>query len=138
MTSGPTASSSDSPWPLPIADRNAPGIARAEADRRLAGSELRAREVAVSLDVQQAVNLVDVSRERVASIEHDYLQKAREARDAVQAAYRAGESQLLDFLDAQRAYREVQRSYSRALFDYRLSLCELDAAVGATSRGSRP
>jgi outer membrane protein, heavy metal efflux system len=125
-------------WPLPVADRNAPGIARADAGQRLAGSELRAREVAVSLDVQQAVNLVDVSRERVASIEHDYLQKAREALDAVQAAYRAGESQLLDFLDAQRAYRDVQRSYSRALFDYRLSQCELDAAVGAASRGSRP
>jgi hypothetical protein len=49
----------------------------------------------------------------------------------VTAAYRAGESQLLDFLDGQRAY-------SRALFDYRLSLFELDAAVGVTSRGSRP
>lgn len=124
--------------PLPLFDRNAPGIARAEAEGRLAGSQLRATELAVSLDVQQAINLVDVSRERVTSIERDYLQKAREARDAVLAAYKAGESQLLDYLDAQRAYREVQRSYGRALFDYRLSLCELDAAVGVLSRGSRP
>ncbi len=124
--------------PLPLFDRNAPGIARAEADRRQAASQTKAVEVAVSLDVQQAVNLVDVSRKRVAAIERDYLQKAREARDAVLAAYKAGEIQLLDYLDAQRAYREVQRSYGRALFDYRLSLCELDAAVGVTSRGSRP
>jgi cobalt-zinc-cadmium efflux system outer membrane protein len=124
--------------PLPLLDRNAPGIARAEADRRLAGSQLKVTELAVSLDVQQAVNLVDISRERVTAIERDYLQKAREARDAVLAAYKAGEIQLLDYLDAQRAYREVQRSYGRALFDYRLSLCELDAAIGVTSRGSRP
>ena len=124
--------------PLPLLDRNAPGIARAEAEQRLAGSLLKARELAVSLDVQQAVDLVGINRERVAAIERDYLQKAREARDAVLAAYRAGESDLLDFLDAQRAYRDVQRTYNRALFDCRLSLIQLDAAVGGGAKGLLP
>jgi outer membrane protein, heavy metal efflux system len=124
--------------PLPVFDRNAAGVTRAEAEQRLAGSLLREREVAVSLDVQQAFDLVEISRERVASIERDYLQKAREARDAVLAAYRAGESDLLDYLDAQRAYRDVQRIYNRALFDRRLSLLELDAAVGAGAKGLLP
>lgn len=124
--------------PLPLLDRNASGIARAEAEQRLAGSLLKEREVAVSLDVQQAFDLVDISRERVASIERDYLQKAREARDAALAAYRAGESDLLDYLDAQRAYRDVQRTYNRALFDHRLSLLQLDASVGASAKGLLP
>jgi cobalt-zinc-cadmium efflux system outer membrane protein len=124
--------------PLPILDRNASGIARAEAGQRLAGSLLREREVAVSLDVQQAFDLVEINRERVASIERDYLEKAREAREAVLAAYRAGESNLLDYLDAQRAYRDVQRTYNRALFDHRLSLLQLDAAVGAGAKGLLP
>jgi cobalt-zinc-cadmium efflux system outer membrane protein len=124
--------------PLPLLDRNASGITRAEAEQRLAGSLLKEREVAVSLEVQQAFDLVDISRERVASIERDYLQKAREARDAVLAAYRAGESDLLDYLDAQRAYRDVQRTYNRALFDHRLSLLQLDAAIGAGAKGLLP
>jgi outer membrane protein, heavy metal efflux system len=116
---------------LPLFDRNAPGIARAEAGRRVTDSQARARALAVSLEVQQAVALVDVSRERVAQIEHDYLTAAREARDAVLSAYRAGEGDLLDYLDAQRAYRDLQRAYNRALLDYRLSLFQLDAAIGA-------
>jgi outer membrane protein, heavy metal efflux system len=124
--------------PLPLFDRNAPGIARAEAERQVADSRTRARALAVSLDVQQAVDLVDVSRDRVAALEHDYLTAAREARDAVLSAYRAGEGDLLDYLDAQRAYRDVQRTYNRALFDYRLSLYQLDAAVGARPGGLLP
>ncbi len=40
--------------PLPLLDRNASGIARAEAEQRLTGSLLKESEVAVSLDVQQA------------------------------------------------------------------------------------
>ncbi len=124
--------------PLPLLDRNAPGITRAEAEQQLALSLLKEREVAVSLEVQQAFDLVEINAERVASIERDYLQKAREARDAVLAAYRAGESDLLDYLDAQRAYRDVQRTYNRALFDRRLSLLELDAAVGAGTKGLLP
>ncbi len=74
----------------------------------------------------------------MASIERDYLQKAREARDAVLAAYRTGEGDLLDYLDAQRAYSDVQRIYNRALFDHRLSLLQLDAAVGAGAKGLLP
>ena len=124
--------------PLPILDRNAPGVARAEAERRLAASLLKARELAVSLDVQQAADEADVNRRRVSAIERDYLQKAREAREAVLAAYRAGEGGLLDYLDAERAYRDVQRAYNRALYDHRLSLIQLDAAVGAGAKGLLP
>jgi outer membrane protein, heavy metal efflux system len=117
--------------PLPVLDRNAPGIARADAERRVADSRARTLELAVSLEVQQALNLVDVNRQRVLEVERDYLAKAREARDGVLVAYRSGESELLDFLDAQRVYRDVQRAYNRALLDYRLSLVQLDAAAGA-------
>jgi outer membrane protein, heavy metal efflux system len=116
--------------PLPLLDRNPAGIARADAERRVADSRARAVELAASLEVQQAVNLAEINRQRVALVERDYLAKAREARDGVLAAYRAGESQLLEFLDAERVYRDVQRAYNRALLDYRLSLFHLDAAAG--------
>jgi cobalt-zinc-cadmium efflux system outer membrane protein len=66
----------------------------------------------------------------VAAIASEYVKNAREARDIVLAAYRAGAATLIDYLDAQRAYREAQRAEHRARFDYRVSVFELEAAVG--------
>lgn len=116
--------------PLPLFNRNAGGIARAEAERQLAASRVAATEVAVALDVQRAINAVEISRARVEYIEKEHLQNAREARDIVLASYGAGAIDLTGFLDAQRAFRETQRTYNRALYDYRISLFEMDAAVG--------
>ena len=118
--------------PLPLFDRNAAGIARAQSESRITAAHLHEQEVAVTLEVQQAVAFVDSSRARVADLESAYLQKAREARDAALAAYRAGTTDLIDLLDAQRAYREVQRTHLRARYDYQVGLCALDAAVGSS------
>jgi outer membrane protein TolC len=55
---------------------------------------------------------------------------ARESRDIVLAAYRLGTADLIDFLDAQRAFRDTARTYNRALYDQRVSLFQLSAATG--------
>ena len=123
--------------PLPVFDRNAAGIARAEAERRLAESGITQVERDILLEVQQAINLADTSRSRLDQLESEYLQKAREARDSALSAYRSGAADLIDYLDAQRAYREVQRAHRRAEFDYRASLLQLEAAVG-TAPGDQP
>ena len=121
--------------PLPLFDRNAGGITRADAEGRLADARLRLLEAVVSLEVRQALDQVDIARQRVDVLEREYLTKAREARDSVAAAYRAGDAELIDFLDAQRAFRDVRRAHARALFDLRLSLSQLDAAVGVFPGG---
>lgn len=117
--------------PLPLFNRNAGPIARAEAERRLAENRALSVQQGVNLDVQQAVNAVEVSRSRVDYIERDALKNAVETRDIILASYRAGAINLIDYLDAQRAYRDTVRSYNRAVFDYRISLFQLDTAVGA-------
>jgi cobalt-zinc-cadmium efflux system outer membrane protein len=124
--------------PLPLFDRNAGGVARAEAERRVAANQAREARRVVSLDVQQAINTVGAARERLAALESDYLQKAREARDTALSAYRSGATDLIDYLDAQRAYRDVQRAYQRALFDHRVSQLQLDAAVGVAPGELQP
>ena len=116
--------------PLPFSNRNQGGLARAEAERRQAANVAAATAVSVSLDVQQAINAVDVSRARVQYIEREYLTPARESRDIVLAAYRLGTADLIDFLDAQRAFRDTARTYNRALYDQRVSLFQLSAATG--------
>jgi cobalt-zinc-cadmium efflux system outer membrane protein len=116
--------------PLPLFNRNEAGVARAGAEERLAAARLAEVETAVSLDVQQALNAVDVTRRRVSYVEGEYLKSAREARDIVLGSYRSGAATLIDYLDAQRALREALRTQNRARFDYRISLFQYDAAVG--------
>ena len=116
--------------PLPLANRNEAGLAQAAAERRLAAINTEGATTAAALDIQLAINGVASSRTRVEYIEREYLRNAREARDIVLASYQAGAATLIDYLDAQRALREAQRVQNRALFDYRVSLFELEAALG--------
>ena len=116
--------------PLPFFNQNQGGIARAEAERRAADARADAAVTVVRLDVQRALNAVNTNRARVEYIEREYLTNAQESRDIVLESYRLGVANLIDFLDAQRAFRDTQRTYNRALFDQRVSLFELAAAVG--------
>ena len=117
--------------PLPLFSRNQGGVARADAERRQAANRAAATATVVLLDVQQAVNAVDVSRARVSYIEREYLNPSRESRDIVLASYRLGTADLIDFLDAQRAFRDTLRTYNRALYEERLSTFQLAAAIGS-------
>lgn len=116
--------------PLPISNRNQGGVARADAERRQAANLAQAMATSVLLDLQQAINAVDVARARVEYIEREYLTPSRESRDIVLAAYRLGTADLIDFLDAQRAFRDTLRTYNRALYDQRLGVFQLAAATG--------
>jgi len=116
--------------PLPFANRNQGGVARADAERQIATSERLLVETLVRLEVQQAADAVDIARTRATAIERDYLPNARQTLDTVLASYRVGATNLIDLLDAQRAFRDTQRTYNRALFDWHLNLAQLSAAIG--------
>jgi cobalt-zinc-cadmium efflux system outer membrane protein len=116
--------------PLALWNRNEGGRSRAAAERTLAASRTSAASAAAELEVQLARNAVESGGTRVAAIASEYVKNAREARDIVLAAYRAGAATLIDYLDAQRAFRDAQRAEHRARFDYRVSVFELEAAVG--------
>ncbi len=117
--------------PLPLFNRNQGGVLRADAERRAADARVAATHALVRLDVQRAFNAAETNRARVAYLEREYLTAARESRDIVLESYRLGVANLIDYLDAQRAFRDTQRIYNRALFDQRLSLFELSAAIGS-------
>ena len=52
------------------------------------------------------------------------------ARDTVEYAYRRGGASLLDFLDAQRTYRETSVQHLQALGAYTTAIYQLEADVG--------
>lgn len=116
--------------PLPVFNQNQGAIARAESERRAAAARATAAETVAKLDIQQALNALEANSARVEYIEREHLKNARESRDLTLESYRLGAAGLIDFLDAQRAFRETQRIYNRALYERRISQFELSTALG--------
>ena len=54
----------------------------------------------------------------------------KQARETVEFAYRRGGVTLLDYLDAQRSYREKSLEYLRSIANYRTAVYALETAVG--------
>ena len=121
------------PVPL-LGGLNPGGVARAEAGRRRveALAELAIRELDVEL--QHAVNAVEINVERVRYIEQEYFVTAEESLEITRASYELGAADLIDFLDAQRAFRETQQVRNQALYALRMSLIELASALGLSDR----
>ena len=116
--------------PLRVFDRNQGEIARTRAEVERTDALREATAVQVLADVDGALSQVRIQRDKVLLLRDTYVPKAQRARDTVEFAYRRGGLSLLDFLDAQRTYRETSLEYLRALGAYRGALYQLEAAVG--------
>ncbi len=116
--------------PLPLFNRNQGSVARAVAILEQQRHELQRVQLQVRRDIQQAYQGLLAQRERVLALQSTYVPSARRARDIAQASYRLGALDLIGFLDAERSYRETVRAYNQSLFDYRLAIFILQAAVG--------
>ena len=60
-----------------------------------------------------------------------YLRKAMQSLSIAQYAYLRGAASLLDFLDAERSYRNVELSYRQALAAAMIARARLVEAVGS-------
>jgi cobalt-zinc-cadmium efflux system outer membrane protein len=117
--------------PLKVFNRNEGGILRADAEQMLAANLVAAVRKEIELDVQQAYNAVEINRQRVEYIRTQHMQKAEEVSRVALASYNLGGATLIDYLDAQRTYRDALRIYNQALFDERISLYELASSIGS-------
>jgi cobalt-zinc-cadmium efflux system outer membrane protein len=122
--------------PLQVFNRNEGEILRADAERKRSANLEAALQKQIQLEVLQAYNAVEVNRQRVEYIRTQHLKRAEDASKVTLASYNLGGATLLDYLDAQRTYRDALRIYNQALFDERISLYELASAVGSTVTGS--
>jgi len=118
--------------PLRIFDRNQGEIARTRAEIERVDALREAAAIQVLADVDAALSQVANQREKVVLLRDTYLPKAQRARDTVEYAYKRGGVSLLDFLDAQRTYRETSLEHLRTLGAYWGALYQLEAAVGGT------
>jgi cobalt-zinc-cadmium efflux system outer membrane protein len=116
--------------PLQIFNRNQGGILRADAEQKRSANLEAALQKQIQLEVQQAYNAVQINRQRVEYIRTQHLGKAEETSKVTLTSYNLGGATLLDYLDAQRTYRDALRIYNQTLFDERISLYELASAIG--------
>ncbi len=115
--------------PIKIFNRNQGEIIRADAEQMRSTNLVAAAQKQIQLDVQQAYNAVDINRQRVDNIRAQQLKKAEEASRVTLQSYSLGGATLIDYLDAQRTYRDALRIFNQALFDERISLYELASSI---------
>ena len=115
---------------VPILDRNQGNITQAEAAERKQNIATEALRNQIREDVQQAVNTWNTTRARLATYDHDILTDAKESLDITRHAYEAGRGSLLDYLDAEASYRDVQRSYRSVVADAMNAVATLRFVAG--------
>lgn len=116
--------------PLPFGNRNQGGIARANAEKRVAEINLQGTRNRALAEVDSAYRTHETAREQVRAYEAGIYKEADESLQITLASYREGAAELIILLDAQRTRSEVRAGYYRALFDYQTSLFLLEQAAG--------
>lgn len=116
--------------PLPLFNRNQAGVQRATAQISQQEYELSRTRFAVRRDVTEAFNALMAQDVRVAAMKQTYVPSATKARDIARESYKLGAIDLIVLLDAERTYRETLRSFNQTLFERRVALAQLEAAIG--------
>jgi outer membrane protein, heavy metal efflux system len=120
--------------PLKTRDANQAGIARAEADLKVAKTQLQFVRNHALAEVESGYAAFQTAQEQVQTFRNELLNQAEESRSIALAAYQEGATALLPVLEAQRTRAEVRRQYFQTLFDYQVSLIDLELAVGKDLR----
>lgn len=93
--------------------------------------ELRdASEVSALHDVDSAYATLESTIDLLRPYKSKYLQEAGDIRSTVSFSFEHGAASLLDFLDAQKSYRDTQLSYLQLVGSYLSAVNQLNFAVG--------
>ena len=116
--------------PLRIFDRNQGEKARTQIDIRRNERLLDAAQAQVLSDVDSAyVTLVSTVR-LLRPYRDKYLKLAEDTRNRITFSYQHGGASLLDYLDAEKAYRDTRLAYLNLIGSYLTAAAQLNMAVG--------
>jgi cobalt-zinc-cadmium efflux system outer membrane protein len=116
--------------PLRIFDRNQGEKARTQVD---IGRNQRLRDAAeaqVYNDVDSAYYTIVQNVNLLRPYQTRYLEKALAVRDREAFSYQNGGAALIDFLDAEKAYRDVRLAYVNLIGSYLTAMAQMNLATG--------
>jgi outer membrane protein, heavy metal efflux system len=116
--------------PLRVFDRNQGEKKRTQIDIDRARQASDATRAQVFSDVDTAYELVRSNIELLKPYKAKYNDEALRVRDNVSYAYFHGGASLMDFLNAQSDYRQVQLAYTQLVGAYMTAAAQLNLAVG--------
>jgi cobalt-zinc-cadmium efflux system outer membrane protein len=116
--------------PLRIFDRNQGEKKRTQIDIDRAQQASESTRSQVFSDVDTAYEVVRSNIELLKPYKAKYNDEALRVRDTVSYAYFHGGATLMDFLNAQSDYRQVQLAYAQLIGAYLTSAAQLNLAVG--------
>jgi len=116
--------------PLRVFDRNQGEKLRTQLDIEREQRLADAAKAQVYNDVDSAYATVSSTVTILKPYKQMYLQQAARVRDTVSFAYEHGGASLLDFLDAQKEYRDTELNYLNLVGSYMIAAAQLNLAVG--------
>jgi cobalt-zinc-cadmium efflux system outer membrane protein len=115
---------------LPLFNRNQGNREKAASAVIQSAHELRAALVELRAEIEQAGQALGTALENAMDAAQTDLDLASRVRDSLQKAYEAGGRSFIEFLDAERSFRETYKAYITTRADYWRSLSRYEAALG--------
>ena len=116
--------------PLRIFDRNQGEKARTQIDISRNEKLVDAARAGVFSDVDSAWATVVSAINLLKPYRDEYLKLAGEVRDRVSFSYQNGGASLIDFLDAEKSYRDTRLAYINLVASYLTAAAQMNQAVG--------
>jgi cobalt-zinc-cadmium efflux system outer membrane protein len=114
---------------LPVSNRNQGERAKALIEKKKAQNQQQLVTNQVLSDVDKALVAFEIQKRRVELYRTGVLTKVNEIQNLTEFSLKAGESSTLELLDAIRTRRETLASFYQTLFDYQVSLLDLELAT---------
>lgn len=115
--------------PIPLSDRNQTERAKALIQKRRAQNDQQLISNKILSDVDKAVVAYRIQKRRVELYKSGVLTKINDVQTMTEVALKEGESSILELLDSIRTRRDALAEFYQAIFDYQISLLDLELAT---------
>jgi len=105
-------------------------LAQSSANQRLIEAELAAKRRQVTGDVEAAFAELNARLTEVDLYQRTVIPAGRKLESLTEESYRAGKTNILSVIEAQRTVRQNERDYLQSLLELQKSFSELEETVG--------
>ena len=117
---------------LPVSDRNQTGRAKALIEKKKAQNQQQIITNQILSDVDKALIAFNIQKRRIELYRTGVLTKVTDIERLTEFSLRAGESSILELLDAIRTRRDTLAGYYQTIFDYQTALLDVELATATT------